>query len=136
MLYVCMFSWSVYGFFYVYVLLVVFCGYILSLFFFWPRLAACGILVPRPGIEPGSTAVKAQSPNHWITREFPVGIYYRLLYKFYGHMCFVYVYVYACEGMYVLCVCCVYHMCCGYVFLCGVFCVLRGCVHCAGVYVV
>ena len=28
---------------------------------------ACGILVPRPGIEPGS---EAWSPNHWTAREF------------------------------------------------------------------
>ena len=33
---------------------------------------ARGILVPRPGIEPGHLAVKAQSPNHWTAREFPV----------------------------------------------------------------
>ena len=46
------------------------CLWILS-FFFWPRLAACGILVPRPGIEPGPTAVKVWSPNDWPTREFP-----------------------------------------------------------------
>ena len=32
----------------------------------------CGrILVPQPGIEPELSAVKAKSPNHWITREFP-----------------------------------------------------------------
>ena len=30
-----------------------------------------GILVPRPGIEPRSPAVKARSPNHWTAREFP-----------------------------------------------------------------
>ena len=35
--------------------------------FFWPHHVACGILVPQPGIEPGSLAVKAWSPNHWIT---------------------------------------------------------------------
>ena len=35
------------------------------------HLAACGILAPRPGIEPGPWAVKAWSPNHWTTREFP-----------------------------------------------------------------
>ncbi|KAM9030797.1 cyclin-dependent kinase 20-like isoform 4-T9 [Megaptera novaeangliae] len=29
------------------------------------------ILAPRPGIEPRPSAVKAQSPNHWTTREFP-----------------------------------------------------------------
>ena len=33
---------------------------------------ACGILVPQPGIEPGPSAVKAPSPNHWSAREFPV----------------------------------------------------------------
>ena len=33
--------------------------------------AACGILVPQPGIEPGPSAVKAPSPNHWTAREFP-----------------------------------------------------------------
>ena len=32
----------------------------------------CGILVPPQGTEPGPMAVKVQSPNHWITREFPV----------------------------------------------------------------
>ena len=50
-------------------------GYCFVLFCFLPHCLACGILVPRPGIEPGSpvsTAVEAQSPNHWTTREFPV----------------------------------------------------------------
>ena len=41
----------------------------LFIYLFWPRHTACGILVPRPGIEP--SAVKVQSPNHWTTREFP-----------------------------------------------------------------
>ena len=40
-------------------------------FFFWPCCAACRILVPRPGIEPGPTAVEARSPNHWTDGEFP-----------------------------------------------------------------
>ena len=31
---------------------------------------ACGIIVPLQGTEPVSSAVKAQSPNHWTTREF------------------------------------------------------------------
>ena len=30
---------------------------------------AGGILVPWPEIEPGPSAVKAQSPNHWTARE-------------------------------------------------------------------
>ena len=40
-------------------------------FFFWPHRMACGILVPQPGIEPGTMAVKMLSPNHWTTRKFP-----------------------------------------------------------------
>ena len=44
------------------------------LYFFWPNYAACGILVPQPGIEPRPSAVKAQSPNHWTAREFPTAI--------------------------------------------------------------
>ena len=32
---------------------------------------ACGILVPRPGTEPGPSSVKAWSPNQWTAREFP-----------------------------------------------------------------
>ena len=35
----------------------------------WPF---CGILVPRPGIEPGPLAVRVLSPNHWAAREFPL----------------------------------------------------------------
>ena len=41
------------------------------IFIFWPRLMDCGILVPRPGIEPGPSVVKAWSPNHLTTGEFP-----------------------------------------------------------------
>ena len=33
--------------------------------------AACRILVPWPGIEPGPRAVRAWSPNHWTVREVP-----------------------------------------------------------------
>ena len=40
-------------------------------FFFWPHHAACGILVPRPGIEPRPPTVEAWSPNHWTARELP-----------------------------------------------------------------
>ena len=41
---------------------------------FWPHhcAVACGILVSPPGIEPGPSAVRAQSPNHWTAREFPM----------------------------------------------------------------
>ena len=31
-----------------------------------------GFLVPRPGTESGSMTVRAQSPNHWTAREFPI----------------------------------------------------------------
>ena len=33
---------------------------------------ACGILVPRPGIEPVPPAVEAQSLNHLTSREAPI----------------------------------------------------------------
>ena len=38
------------------------------IYFFW----ASGILVYWPGTESGHSAVRAWSPNHWITREFPI----------------------------------------------------------------
>ena len=39
---------------------------------FWPHHEACGILAPRPGIEPVPSAVKSRSLNHWTAREFPI----------------------------------------------------------------
>ena len=42
-------------------------------FFFGLSLTACKILVLQPGIEPMPPTVKAQSLNHWITREVPLG---------------------------------------------------------------
>jgi len=39
--------------------------------FFWSCCAACGILVPRPGIELWSSAVKVWSPHGWTARKFP-----------------------------------------------------------------
>ena len=44
--------------------------------FSWLRCAACGISVPRPGTEPMSLAVEAQSPNHWTTREVRIKFLY------------------------------------------------------------
>ena len=41
------------------------------LFIFWPCCVACGILVPRPGIEPASPALEAQSLNPLTAREVP-----------------------------------------------------------------
>ena len=32
---------------------------------------ACGILVPRPGMEPMPPALEAQGFNHWTAREVP-----------------------------------------------------------------
>ena len=52
--------------------------FIFSFFFFlifWPCPAACGILVPRPGMQPEPPAVEAWSLNHWTTREVPLCIY-------------------------------------------------------------
>ena len=41
------------------------------LFIFRLHCVACGILAPRPGIEPMPPALGAQSLNHWTTREVP-----------------------------------------------------------------
>ena len=38
---------------------------------FWSHCAACGILVPQPGIEPTPPTVEVWSPNHWTPRELP-----------------------------------------------------------------
>ena len=40
-------------------------------FFPWPCCTACRLLGTHPGIEPGPSAVKVWSPNHWTAREFP-----------------------------------------------------------------
>ena len=37
----------------------------------WCCHTACEIVVPRPGIEPGPSALKVQSLNLWTTREVP-----------------------------------------------------------------
>ena len=43
----------------------------ISVFFFWPCCAACGIFIPWPGIEPMPPAVATQSLNHWTARKVP-----------------------------------------------------------------
>ena len=48
-----------------------FLNFILNFKIFWPCRAACGILVPWPGMEPVPPAVEARSPNHWTIREVP-----------------------------------------------------------------
>ena len=42
----------------------------LNILFFSLWYVAYEILVPRPGIEAGPPAAKAQSPNHWTSRQF------------------------------------------------------------------
>ena len=56
-------------------------------FFFWLCCAACGILVPWPGIEPTSPAVEAWSLNRWTAREAPnSGCICRFLYCRFSHL--------------------------------------------------
>jgi len=43
------------------------------IFVYYLFILACSILVPGPGTEPRSPAVKAWNPNHWTTREFCLG---------------------------------------------------------------
>ena len=47
-----------------------------AFFFFWLSRAACGILVPRPGMELAPPALEAQSLNHWTARKSP-GIFFK-----------------------------------------------------------
>ena len=43
------------------------------------RKEACGILVPQPGIESISPALKVQSLKHWTIREAPEKIFFESL---------------------------------------------------------
>ena len=65
----------------------------LSTFFFWLHHPACGILAPQPGIEPAPSAVKAGSPNHWTSREFPVYIYF---FFFFNEFIYLFIYFWPC----------------------------------------
>ena len=47
--------------------------------------AACGILVPRPGIGPGPSAVKIWRPNHWTAREFLESHLFKLVFLYSLH---------------------------------------------------
>ena len=53
--------------------------------------ATCRILVPWPGIKPWPSAVDAQSPNHWTSREFSffsvVTLQYLVTFIFVLHTC-------------------------------------------------
>ena len=42
---------------------------------------ACGILDSQLGIEPTSSAMKYQSPNHWTAKEFPIKIFLKYQYS-------------------------------------------------------
>ena len=59
-----LFVWGFLGFF-------GFFFYNFLFFIFWPHHAACGILVPQPGIAPAPPAPAAWILNHWATREVP-----------------------------------------------------------------
>ena len=45
--------------------------FLFFVFFSQPCHTAYRILVTRPGIKPGPSAVKVRSPNHWTAREVP-----------------------------------------------------------------
>ena len=50
-------------------------SFFLSFFLLWLRRMACRILVPQPGLEPGSPAVEARIPNPRTAREFPACLF-------------------------------------------------------------
>ena len=50
-------------------------GLLLLLFIYLLYHNACGVLVPRPGIEPMPPTVAARSPNHWATRKVPAWLF-------------------------------------------------------------
>ena len=51
------------------------CFYFILFIYLFATPHACGILVPRPGIEPMRPALEAWSLNHWPAREVPVFIF-------------------------------------------------------------
>ena len=51
----------------------------LNFFIFWLHCAACGILVPHPGMEPVPPAAETWDPDHWTTREVPNRVILRAL---------------------------------------------------------
>ena len=52
---------------------------LLWFFIFWPCCAVSGVLVLQRGTEPGSSAMRAWSPNQWITGE----VLFLKMYRFY-----------------------------------------------------
>ena len=56
----------------------------------WPHHIPCEILFPWPGIHPRLLLVRVQGPNHWTTREFPLGGLMSMFSTgFYGFMCYI-----------------------------------------------
>ena len=53
--------------------------------------AACGILVPQPGIKPSPLALQDRFLNHWTTKEVPNLLLYRIFFPLIIHLyCFLY----------------------------------------------
>ena len=52
---------------------------------FWPHLAACGILVPQPGMELLTSTLAVQSLSHWRAREV-LKMVVLILFCFVGHV--------------------------------------------------
>ena len=48
-------------------------------FVFDPASSLVRFLVPLAGIKPSPLAVKAQSPNHWTTREFQAWVILKII---------------------------------------------------------
>ena len=48
------------------------------------------IWIPQPGIKPGPSAVRTQSPNHWTTKELALHLFfYDFIYLFLVYCIFV-----------------------------------------------
>ena len=56
---------------------ILFLNFIILFYFiyFWPRRAACGILVPQLGIKPVPPRVEVWSLNHWTAKEVPGALF-------------------------------------------------------------
>ena len=68
------------------------------IFFFLLCRAACGILVPQPGIEPVPPALGAWSLNHWTAREVPQLFFPQCEKKRCGFFFHIWIYVYSHVG--------------------------------------
>ena len=66
--------------------------------FFWPYHLTCRILGPGPGTEPGPSAAKAQSPNHWTTNSAFLLIVEKYSIVWTGHTLFIHLCTDGCLG--------------------------------------